>query len=391
MDAQIKKLENLVCLPGKKIQSCDVKRLTAPGENYGSLMLSLDITAEGPNGPEKISLVAKTVPPNEFIQELFMTSITFRNEIVFYKQIVPTLQEFQRENGVKEVIDFTPKYFGSRLNLTGGESVDENGALVLENLKIQDYVTLDSTAGLDLGTTKLILADLAYLHAVPLAYKIRKPADFAKNIKPFLNDWTPNMHSTMKELISHLIDQLEQIHPFKTRLLDSFEKIKQYFPAREPFATIAHNDCWVGNNLVKFQGSTPIKNKLLDYQIASYGSPARDIVFFLFSSVKNHVVKKHYDHLIEWYHRMFISILEDLKCDTQQFSLDAFKNELDIEARDSQFGHIAFMLYPLFAVRKKVQDLSDISPQNIFHEDVTDLHKEKFIFVVEEFVKRNWV
>ncbi|KAJ3657526.1 hypothetical protein Zmor_009322 [Zophobas morio] len=388
MDGQIKKIDTLITLPGKKIQRCEVKRLTAPGENYGSLMLSLEITTED---SEKISLVAKAVPPNEFIQEYFMTSVTFRNEIVFYKHIVPTLQEFQRQNGVTEVIDFTPKYFGSRLNLTGSDKVDQDAVLVLENLKIQNYGTLDSTMGLDLDATKLILGDLAHLHAVPLAYKLHKPLDFATNIKPFLNDWTPNIHSNMKELISRFIDQFEQLKTLKTRLVEGFDKIKEYFPAREPFGTITHNDCWVNNNMVQLQGGTPVRNKLVDYQIASYGSPARDIVFFLFSSVKNDVVTQYYDRLIEWYHGIFVSELEALKCDTKPFSLEALKKEIDIEARDSQFGHVAFMLYPIFAVRKNIGDLSDLSPGNIFLDEVTDLHKEKFLFVVEEFVKRNWV
>jgi hypothetical protein len=46
--------------------------LTAVGENYGSLMLSVDLTINTPTGNEEIHAVAKTVPPNEYIQKILM-------------------------------------------------------------------------------------------------------------------------------------------------------------------------------------------------------------------------------------------------------------------------------------------------------------------------------
>lgn len=115
----IKNFSELLALPPpKKLKQYHVARLTAPGENYGSIMLSVDIKIETLQGEEDVHVVAKMVPPNDTVQEIFNTSVTFRNEIAFYKNIVPTLREFQRENGVEEV-DFCPEYFGSRLNLTG--------------------------------------------------------------------------------------------------------------------------------------------------------------------------------------------------------------------------------------------------------------------------------
>jgi hypothetical protein len=47
---QIKNIEDLIPLgDGKKIVNCKINRLTAPGENYGSLMLSVDITVKTPS------------------------------------------------------------------------------------------------------------------------------------------------------------------------------------------------------------------------------------------------------------------------------------------------------------------------------------------------------
>lgn len=120
----------------KKIVETNFSRLTAPGENFGSTILKVDLLLKDSHGEfEKVSVVAKLIPESEFFQEVFSIQVTFNLESAFYEIIIPTLQAFQREQGVKEVIDFFPKYYGSRKNLDGGEQVDGNAVLLLENLK----------------------------------------------------------------------------------------------------------------------------------------------------------------------------------------------------------------------------------------------------------------
>jgi hypothetical protein len=186
---QIKNIEDLIPLgDGKKIVDYKIKRLTTPGENRGSLMLKVDFTVKTSTGNEEIYAAAKAVLPNEFIQEHFNTPVTFRNEIAFYKKIIPLLQDFQRQHGVKDVIDFVPKYYGSRLNLKGDEgNMDQDAVLLLENLKVANYTTVDRTQGFDLDAAKLIITDLAQFHAVPLALKFEKPDVFEREIKLVLN------------------------------------------------------------------------------------------------------------------------------------------------------------------------------------------------------------
>jgi hypothetical protein len=188
---QINNIEDLVPLgENKKIVDCKLKRLTAVGDNYGSLMLSVDLTIKSPSGNEEIRAVAKAIPPNEFIQKIFNTPVTFRNEIAFYKNIVPLLQDFQREHGVKEVIDFVPKYYGSRLNKNCDEGkVDKDAVLLLENLKVANYTTMERREGFDLDAAKLIITNMAVYHAVPLALKMEKPDVFEKEIKPYMAPW----------------------------------------------------------------------------------------------------------------------------------------------------------------------------------------------------------
>lgn len=114
-----------------------VNRLTAPGENYGSLMLALEVIFKNkPDEKEKVlQTVAKMIPPSEFLQTVFNIQVTFKNEIEFYREIIPTLQCFRRKFGLSEMEAF-PKCFGARINLNGGKTVDKNAVLLLENLKL---------------------------------------------------------------------------------------------------------------------------------------------------------------------------------------------------------------------------------------------------------------
>ena len=393
---QIKNIEDLIELDaGSKIKSHTVKRLTAPGENYGSLILSVDISVQTPNGDEEVHAVAKMVPPNKFIQEVFNTQVTFRNEIGFFRNIVPVLQNFQREHGVKKVTNFAAKYYGSRLNLNKDESiVDDDAALVVENLKSKGYDTLDRIAGLDLDAAKLVIINLAELHAVPIALKLQKPDVFENEVKKYLSTWKipDRMAQQMREDQIRLAEEIEELRPLKERILAAFDSATNE-PSKkcEPFATIAHNDCWSNNNMFKKEGNKVVKSKMVDFQILDYGSPAKDVVFFIFSSVKNEVVKDHYDELVKLYYDTFISNLEELHCDVKPFTWEALLEEIDYVMTHSEFRHLGFMMLPIYAPKGAVQELDVLTPESMRHETITEVQKEKYAFTYTEFAKRGWI
>lgn len=137
---EIRKLDDLVykyISKDKTITNTEISPLTVLGENYGSLMLKVDLTLEDEkNRIEQLSLVAKMIPENQFFQDLFNTQLTFKLEAAFYQTIVPTLQNFQREKGITKVIDLFPNFYGARINLNGSENVDSDGVILMENLKV---------------------------------------------------------------------------------------------------------------------------------------------------------------------------------------------------------------------------------------------------------------
>lgn len=129
-------LEDLVrtYVGNKKIVETTVSCLTSPGDNYSGILLRIDITLESNDEKEEIHAVAKLIPPNKFMQQVLNVQVTCHKEIAFYKDIVPALEKFQKELGVEEVIDLFPQLYGARVNLEGGEKVDENSVILLENL-----------------------------------------------------------------------------------------------------------------------------------------------------------------------------------------------------------------------------------------------------------------
>lgn len=118
-----------------KIRKQTITRLTKQGEHYGSIMLKLDIEIENESS-RILHTVAKKLPIDPMLQDAFNIQVTFRKEIAFYETVLPTLQEFQREQGVSDVIDCFPEFYGARLGLS--ERIDkadpEHAVIILENL-----------------------------------------------------------------------------------------------------------------------------------------------------------------------------------------------------------------------------------------------------------------
>lgn len=141
-DFDIVDLDELICEytgKNKKILKKDITNLTKPGDNYCSLMLNIDVTLKDLNtGKEEVvSLIAKCRKTiGGFIDKF--SPLHFKQEIGFYTEILPALENLQREQHLEEVYDIFPKIYASRKNLHGrNDEIDEHAVLLMENLKVQ--------------------------------------------------------------------------------------------------------------------------------------------------------------------------------------------------------------------------------------------------------------
>ncbi|KAJ8918598.1 hypothetical protein NQ315_013103 [Exocentrus adspersus] len=397
---EIQNLESLIKprIGDKKLLNSTITWLTSPGDNYSGILLKVDITLENEkNEKEEIHGVAKLITPNEFMQQVFNIQVTCHKEIAFYKEIVPALREFQKELGVEEVPDLFPELYGARVNLHGGERVDENAVILLENLAEAGYVTVDRLEGFDLETSKTVLKNLANFHAVPLALKLSRPAFFEEQIKPFLIDQYPHGGVT-PHIVQILLLEFLGTQPEFEDLMSKLEEIVER-PRHEaleeriePFLTIAHGDMWTNNIMVKFDDEKPVATKFIDFQNYAYRSPAVDLFLLLWTSVQKHVLEEHLDELIEYYHGEFVENLERLKCDITQFSLDSLLDEIRVAAKYA-VPHALFMIVFVVFCKKEVISIDQSSnklPDFGTKDDITDEARDRVLYMLrlETFFKK---
>lgn len=139
-----------------------------------------------------------------------------------------------------------------------------------------------------------------------------------------------------------------------------------------------------------FEGPKMLKNKIIDFQVYGYDSPAYDLLFFIWTSLRHSVIKEHFDDLVEYYHENFMAILSQLGCDVSPFVLDKFEDELKMSSKIEIF-HTFMMLRAIFA--KKGEFAFDMSkgPIAIKKEDISEAVLDRCELLVQICVRRGWI
>ncbi|XP_063220406.1 uncharacterized protein LOC134529837 [Bacillus rossius redtenbacheri] len=387
-----------------KVDSFKTSALTAPGENYGSTMLLVDVML--PPDCRKLSIAAKLVPASPHMRKMFNIQDTVRKEISMYLLARPELCAVQRESGIPEdlVLDVIPKCYGARTTRNGDIDlpVDESSAILLENLKASGYQLVDRIVGMDLKHTEHVVTRLARLQATAIAIKLKKPSVF-KNILLKTAFYVSNAPPPGEKGPIDSIDALSSmplIAQHKENLKAVIKKglelrqMKNAPAPREPFATLVHDDLWTNNIMVSYSGDGNISGlKILDFQSVMYGSPAIDLLFFLFTSTNLDMTKKECDRFIQMYYHEFVDWLELLGCDTKPFSYRTFLDELKSEGFVT-FVHVFFMLRIICLHASKAPDLTKPSEfDRIFTDNsgYDDIYFKKTERLVKEFMDRNWI
>lgn len=255
---------------------------------------------------------------------------------------------------------------------------------------IAGFENLDRHIGCDLDTTKLILKNLAQFHAVPIALKLRKPDVFNKKVKPYFACFHPppppvDVSTEYENCLEVLSERESCCHliPIVRKSLGHFTLNTDF---REPFATIAHRDLWINNFMVKFENGKVVKNKFVDFQMYTYDSPIRDLLFYICTSVQFNILKENLDYLLGYYHEHLVHTLENLGCPTSDFSYDKFMTEVSFYG-GYEIGHILYMLVFIVMGRKQVGG----SPGRIPKEEILPHAKEMAWWILEEFEQRKWL
>lgn len=252
---------------------------------------------------------------------------------------------------------------------------------------------MDRHVGIDLDTAKFIIKDMAEFHAIPLALKLQKPELFGKKIEPYMACFHPEPPAVNTCIFKQNLLNCLKGRENSELLMQKFEESLKYLfivskDIREPFATLIHRDIWVNNFMVKIKGGKVVKNKFVDFQMYSYNSPVRDLLFFMCSSIQFEVLKVNIDYFLKYYHQHFAETLRVLGSFNDDFSYDNLLKEI-MHYGIQEIGHIIYLL--LFVVRGKEdpEDKDNIALLN--KEQVLPEIKEMAWWMIEEFEKRKWL
>lgn len=387
--------------PNFQIKNLEWKPLTAPGENFGSVMLAINVTVTRSNKTETMNLVAKLPPTSEYLLDLFNSPISFKKELEFYSKLTREFETLQLECGIeeKDLSILAPKYFGGRLGLRDPDKFDEQAVIILENLKYNGYATEERMYGLDEKHTKFALDGLAELHALTVALKLKKPRVFEKMkegvMMDVLNETTEKCILDMIRKAQADVENIEEVKPYLDRIQRTIEygvELNKNVPKpEEPWATLVHNDFWVNNMMFKHDARGELVDmKIVDFQLGIYDYGINDLLFFLVSSANKDILEHKFDDMIDYYYYSFVKSLKVLKIDTEKFSKKTF-DEIVKHCGPIKFSQCLMMAQVIQAPKNNTPDMKDLDVDQFLNRKVDNVYKQKLLHIVQLFMKQGWL
>lgn len=387
---------------GPKFQINDIewKPLTDPGENFGSVILAININAEQNDKKRTLNVVGKLPPRSTYLLDLFDSPLTFKKELAFYSDVAPEFLKLQKDSGIpqEELSVITPQFLAGRLGLRDPQHFDEQAVIILENLKHHDYTTQDRIAGLDKVHMDFAIRHLAKLHAMTICIKLKKPELFHQIVLPALDySFNEGAKNGVVDMVTKAHEDYKKIQEAKS-YLDRIEKTIEHgfrvnVTPEEPWATLVHNDFWVNNMLFKYDESGKlISMKIVDFQLTTYDYGMNDLIFFLISSSRKDVIDDHLDDMIDLYYDSFVDCLKSLSVDTELFSKSKFIEHLN-QCAPVKFNQCIMMVQVIQAARGSVTETSMIEgDKGVFMGGINDANcKQKLMHILSTFDRKGWL
>ncbi|XP_011498458.1 PREDICTED: uncharacterized protein LOC105362673 [Ceratosolen solmsi marchali] len=375
--------------------------LLPKGENYGSTILKVEavIKRSKESSEENLSLVAKMISLIEFQKIHLNNTSSFMKEIYVFEKLIPSYRALEKESGIKDkdLFDILPKYYGGRLNRNQEllNEADEDAVLLMENLKVRHFHSMNRQQGLDYYHAKQAIDQLARFHALGRALKYKNPAFFEEATK--IINVSPFKMSTneFNDIVQHLINMIctdSRIAKYKDRLQNLIDIGCNFITPSEisePWITFAHGDFWV-NNIMFQEESSNIKNiKFVDFQLMKLSSPLNDIPYFICGSVDINTINEHFDDLLDTYYTKFIKVLNSVHCDVSPFTRKTFDENLKLQGQ-------AELLHCLLAVKFFTIEISnelnlDDLKSSIIMKDASNLFLDRSYTIISKFIEKEWI
>ncbi|XP_061395691.1 uncharacterized protein LOC133331309 [Musca vetustissima] len=296
----------------KRISNFHIKPAVAAGENYMTVLLRVIISVEMPDSSiNTTSYMVKIKPHVERLQIMIKEWQIFRKEHTTYSKYIPKFEQYYAEAG-------SPLKIAPHILMPQQVHDIKDDLLILEDLRLKGFKNFNRHTGLDMIHTKAVLRKLAQFHAASAHYALEEeefPAMYDQCFtakKDLFHDHRLRIGKIFRENLhlyggmEYLEDKLKNYAELKC---DPFQMKSERDPAE--FNVLNHGDLWVNNIMFQYNDDGSLKETyFIDFQMGRYGSPAQDLLYFIFSSTSVDIKLKHFDYFISYYHRKLIENLQ---------------------------------------------------------------------------------
>lgn len=129
-----------------------------------------------PSANIEVNLICKGMPDNMARRKVFRSADFFRNEINFYTNVVPALEEFQKRRQPKNPFTEYPICYATHCD-------GENDFVALQDVSFLGYKAPDRQGYITLEDCLLTMRTLGRLHGISLAMKTLEPEVFENTSK----------------------------------------------------------------------------------------------------------------------------------------------------------------------------------------------------------------
>lgn len=187
---------------------------------------------------------------------------------------------------------------------------------------------------MDFAHCRLVMEALGRFHALSFALRDKNPEEF-KRIGSILKEtyyhekFYPWYSSFLKTMLRNGCDAVSKEYSgtlVEKKMLDFVGDERKFYDTlvslcsrQNEYSVFTHGDCWMPNFLFSYTETNsqkiPEDIKIIDYQLARLASPATDISFFIYSCTVQDLREKHYDELIQIYHKNLSDLLRNVGSD----------------------------------------------------------------------------
>ncbi|XP_016983174.1 uncharacterized protein LOC108047488 [Drosophila rhopaloa] len=305
-----------------RVENFHIEVVSQTGENFCSVIyrIALDFRRSPDGALESGKYILKDLLP--------IAAEVGSNEKDMFEQLLPALSA---------ILDKAPTEFGEH-KLSADCLLAEASAgkeiYILEDLGALGYGSFDRFQGLNLEDAKICLRKMAQFHGASMILFQNQPELIAKLSPSHYGNGLSDPFAKVivldgTEFAAEVFaDELPEISKkMKAQIPDAYSKriAKVVDPKKSSFNAVVHGDLWVNNMMFDKANKKAI---LVDFQNCFWGSPAIDLQFFFYTSIRQEVLLNQQDELLTQYYHSLQETLIHCGFREPLPTFDQLKNEM---------------------------------------------------------------